>query len=368
MSRRRLLLPVVFAAALFGLVDGTAPRALSQGSGGASDESFESADGVKLNGRFYKAQVTKNNSCVILLPGYKKDPTKGDWDGLARRLAGEGYNVLLLQYRGHGKSTDINGKEFFGDPVLGPINARLVPGATKMPPKNSLHMQELKPNYMPMLVNDIMAARSFLERKNDAGEVNVGTMHLIGSGDVVPLGLFYIAAEWHREAERPTNEFARRPFVNGNAGVAGAPVGKDIASAIWLGADRPAAMPDGAVKGFVSGYAPDMRNETRMLFLVADKNEHDRSKAKYFYDEVLVAKGNPGKKVEKMELTEVRTIKGAKSLTGVDLLGKNDTFGTEDIISKYLKAIEDDRKAKARYNRQYTAPLPIALQTFGISP
>jgi hypothetical protein len=192
-------------------------------------------------------------------------------------------------------------------------------------------------------------------------------MHLIGAGDVVPLGLFYTAAEWHREAERPTNEFARRPFVNGGTAVAGTPVGKDIASAIWLGADRPTAMPDAAVKDFVSRIAPDMRNETRMLFLIADKNEHDRGKAKYFYDQVLVAAGN-GKKVEKMELTEVRTIKGAKSLTGVDLLGKNDTFGTEDIISKYLKAIEDDRKAKARYNRQYTAPLPIAIQTFGINP
>jgi len=362
---RRLLLPVVLLAALVGAAGVSTPRALSQGTG-PTDESFESVDGVKLNGRFYKAATTRNNSCVILMPGYKKDPTKGDWAGLATTLAKEGFNVLLLHYRGHGKSTDINGKEFFGELYLGPINARLVPGANKIPPKSSLHMAELKPAYLPMLVNDVMAARSFLERKNDAGEVNVSSTYLIGAGDAAPLGLFYIAAEWHREAERPTNEFARRPFVSGVAQPVSAPAGKDIAAAVWLSPDRPPALGDGVLKSFISAYAPDMRTETRMLFLAGDKNSQDKAKAKYYLDEVLVAKGQ-AKKVEKMELTEARTIKNC-SLSGVDLLGKNDTFGTEDIIVKYLRAVEDDRKGKARYNRQYTTPLPVALPTFGINP
>src|SRR4051812_28048717 len=120
MPRRRFLLPALFASAALGFVLGTAPPALSQAGVAPTDESFESADGVKLYGRFYKAVGSKNNSCVILLPQTRVDPTKGDWDGLGKRLAGEGYHVLLLHYRGHGKSTDMNGKEFFGHPILGP--------------------------------------------------------------------------------------------------------------------------------------------------------------------------------------------------------------------------------------------------------
>lgn len=365
MTRRRLLLPFLFAAGVLGLAAATAPPAAAQGQG-PSDESFESADGVRLNGRFYQAKASRNGSCVLLLPGFKKDPTKGDWDGLAKRLAGEGYHVLLLHYRGHGKSTDIDGKTFFGHPVLGAINTQFVPGANKKnPPKNSLTMAELKTQYYPMLVNDVMAARSFLERKNDSGEVNASTLYLVGAGDAAPLGLAFIAAEWHRAAQVP-NIAVPPQLVSGQARLfpGAAPAGKDIAACVWLSPERPSGMKDAELKGLAS-YAIGMRTETRMLFLAGEKDDTGKTRAKYFFDEVLVAKGRSG--LEKMELTEVRTIKNSK-LAGVDLLGKNDQFGTEDIISKYLRAVEDDRKGRARFERKYTAPLPVVLPTFGISP
>jgi hypothetical protein len=367
MSRRTALSFVLFAAAAVGLLGESAPVAVAQNVV-PTDESFESADGVKLYGRFYKAAVTKNGSCVLILPQFKKDPTKGDWDGLAKRLANEGYNVLILHYRGHGKSTDIIAKDFFGNPVLGQINAMLVPGANKTPPKSTLSMNELKPAYMPMLVNDVMAARSFLERKNDAGEVNVSTMYLIGAGEGCPLGMLYTATEWHREEKVP-NIAVPPQFVSSNRGLfpGGSPVGKDIAAAVWLSPDKTPSMSDGTVKSFISSYAPDMREETRMLFLYGEKDDNGKKHCKYYHDEVLVAKGKKGK-IEGMVLTEVRPVKGAKELKGVDLLGNNATFGTEDTISKYLKAVEDDRKGKARFNRNYTAPLPVALATFGINP
>jgi hypothetical protein len=324
---------------------------------------------VRLHGRFYKAGAAKNNSCVLLLPGYKKDPTKGNWDDLAKLLAKEGYNVLLLHYRGHGKSTDVAGRDFFGHPYLGPFNARWVSGANKNPPRNSLQMSDLKTQYAPMLVNDVMAARSFLERKNDTGEVNVSTMYLIGAGEACPLGILYIAAEWHREAIQP-NIAIPPAFVSGQRGFLippnADPVGKDIAACIWLTPERTPSLQDGVVKAFVARYAPEMRNETRMLFLHAEKDDEGKRKAKYYYDEVLVAKGKAN--VGQMELTEIRAIKNAKQLGGVDLLGKNDAFGTEDTILKYLRAIDDDRKGRARFNRGYAKPLPVVLPTFGVNP
>ncbi len=372
---RRLLLSLLFAAAAVGLVGLDANPTLAQAQPAApkgsdpTDESFESADGVKLNGRFYKAAKAGNGSCVLILPGYKKDPTKGDWGGLANRLSAEGYNVLILHYRGHGKSTDINGKEFFGQPILGPINTAMVKGATKNPPKNSLTMAELKPAYMPMLVNDVMAARTFLERKNDTGEVNVATMYLIGAGDAAPLGLLYTAAEWNREMQVPNLPpgllpqavTARRPLAAGPG-----PVGKDIAAAVWLSADKAPqnTMSETMLKGLINDIAPGIREETRMLFLYGDKDEGGKTKAKYYLDEVLVAKGSG--KTSKMLYTEGRPIKDCK-LAGVDLLGKDDKFATETTIVTYLNTVEKDRKGKARFERKYTNPLPVVLGSFGIN-
>jgi pimeloyl-ACP methyl ester carboxylesterase len=363
MPRRRLLLSAAFAAAALGLAALTAPPAAAQP--GPADESFESADGVKLNGRFYKAAAARNGSCVLLLPGYKKDPTKGDWDGLAKRLAGEGYNVLLLHYRGHGKSTDLDAKPFYGDPVLGPVNRAFVTGYGRNPPRGSLQMSELKRDYLPMLVNDVMAARSYLERLNDAGAVNVSTTYLIAAGDAVNIAALYWAAEWKREAQQP-NIAVPPSFIAGNRPVFIPPqadaAGKDLAGVVLLSPEKHPALPDNALKALVSRYAPDVRS-TRVLFLHGEKDEKGKAQAKYFHDEVLVAKG--GKKVDKMELTEIRAVKGSK-LSGVDLLGKNDLLGTEDTISKYLKAIEEDRKGKARFERKYTKPLPVHLPSFGI--
>jgi len=370
---RRLLQSLAFAATAAVLVGLDTPPAPAQAQppvpkgSDPTDESFESADGVKLNGRFYKAAKAGNGSCVLILPGYKKDPTKGDWGGLASRLSGEGYNVLILHYRGHGKSTDINGKEFFGNAYLGPINTALIKGSNKNPPKNTLTMAELPPKYLPMLVNDVMAARAFFERKNDTGEVNAATMYLIGAGDATPLGLFYIATEWYREMQLPNVPVPPQKVVFGRQLWAGpGPVGKDIAAAIWLSPDK-APQPvisDGAMKRLVSEVSPNVREETRMLFLYGDKDEAAKTKSKYYLDEVLVAKGSG--KTAKMLFTESRPIKDCR-LAGVDLLGKDDKFGTETMIVTYLATVEKDRKGKARFERKYTNPLPVDLASFGVN-
>jgi hypothetical protein len=368
MTLRRLLLPFTFAVAACIAALVSAPSAPAQPGVVPIDESFESPDGVKLNGRFYRATASKNNSCVLLLPGYKKDPTKGHWDDLAKLLAKEGYNALLLHYRGHGKSTDVSGRDFYSNPYIGPFNTRWVPGANRNPPRSTIQMADLRPQYLPVLANDIMAARAHLERKNDAGEVNISTLYLIGADEACALGLLYITAEWHREAVQPNVAVPpafiapRRVLIPPNADTAG----KDIAACIWLSPDRPPSLQDGTVKGFVSRFAPEMRTETRMLFLHAENDRQGQDRSRYFHDEVLVAKGRGN--LPKMDLTEIRPIKNAKQLTGVDLLGNNPTFGTEDLILKYLRAIDDDRRGKARFTRNYTKPLPIALQAFGINP
>ena len=40
----------------------------------------------------------------------------------------------------------------------------------------------------------------------------------------------------------------------------------------------------------------------------------------------------------------------------------------ETEINAHLRAIDDDRKGRARFNRGYAKPLPVVLQTFGVNP
>src|SRR5262245_18606393 len=82
-------------------------------------ESFETADGVKLQGIFYKAHPgkSKNNACVILIHPFKS-PTPGKkLNDLATTLAADGYNVLQFNLRGHGPiPTDVVATEFWKYP------------------------------------------------------------------------------------------------------------------------------------------------------------------------------------------------------------------------------------------------------------
>ena len=55
----------------------------------------------------------------------------------------------------------------------------------------------------------------------------------------------------------------------------------------------------------------------------------------------------------------------ANTLSGVNLLGNNDTLKTEDTIVQFLAAIQKERAKITRKNRNFTAPWFVALGEFG---
>ncbi|MGL4420890.1 MAG: alpha/beta hydrolase, partial [Gemmataceae bacterium] len=235
---RRFVLAGLFAAAALTLsvLDSVAQQPAATVAG--EDVVTETADGVKLACRYFKAAGTAK-ACVMILPGIKEtDAKRVAWDQLGSELATDGYHVLRLEWRGHGKSIDITPAQFWEKtPKLSEVNAKFVRGNTKAAAKNDLFDKDFKPGYYPMYVNDIMAGRSYLERKNDAGELNCSSIYLIGAADAAPLGFYYMTAEWKREAKEPNLPQPllfiagnRRGFVPANAD----PAGKDIAGAIWI--------------------------------------------------------------------------------------------------------------------------------------
>lgn len=308
----------------------------------SKDIGFTTADGVDIQGTLYKAVKNPSDApCVILLHSFGKDPNKGDWTGLAKTLARKGFNTLRFDFRGHGKSTVV--AKAFWDYTLYPENTKVLSAlAKKKPQPLKLERADLdkEPNYFPMLVNDLMAARIALDRKGDSKQLNTTSVYLIGAGDAATLGMMYMAAEWTRP-QKP-NDFERQnlrtmPTTYNDPRTS---AGKDIAGAIWLSPARPPSVSEVAMKNMVKAY-PDMRESNPMLCIYGDQDAAGKKMSDFIVNDVLVAKPQKGSKLNEVKLTQMRAIEKSK-LAGVGLLGQQ--LGTEKVIEDYLSVLEKDRK------------------------
>jgi pimeloyl-ACP methyl ester carboxylesterase len=356
--RSWILSPLVFAAIAGAALLSDPAFGLAQSKPGDPEEvSFQSADGVKLKGLYYKSVKGGNSPTAILLHGYATDPNKGDWDALARKLALDpktACNVLRFDFRGHGKSTDVNPNVFWSPRFA--VNARNIKGGSKVPPRGEISYKDFQKDYFPVLVNDIVAARHFLDLKNDANECNTSSIFVIGDKYSAALGMMWIASEWKRAGVA-----VGFPMVGGQAPPL---AGKDIAGAVWLSIEKPQSFPSNVYQTWVNNVAPDMRLENPMVFFYADKDTRGAENARYFLDQVLVA--NPkGGKLSKLPLTKGFPVKGGDKLAGVDLLGKG-SLNTETLILQAVEAIEKDRGQKGRIERKYNQPPYLDPKQVGV--
>lgn len=381
--RRRSFLSALFAAGVAGsLLVPAGPAAGQAPKKGSAPEdvSFDSADGVKLNARFWKQLTGTRGPVIMLLPAFKADPTKG-WDDLGSELSAANYNVLRLEYRGHGKSLDINHKQFFQDTVyLSAINQKMIKGAEK-PNKVAISKDDFRAGYSPMLVNDIMAARAYLDKKNDEGLVNTSSVYLIGAGDAATLGFLYMTAEWKREAKYnvvvPQAVIRATSPIRSNAD----PAAKDIAGAIWLSptqliSSERSRLPKTNIQSWARLIAPNLRDETPMLFLHGQDEQNGLTDSRFFFSDVLRAETKsseikplqqtfgPFEKTENKD--KLKKVEFPKTkLSGAALLGNDEKFKVETQIKAFLKSVQDERKNKAPIDRQQPKPLPIDLGSFG---
>ncbi|MBX9626973.1 MAG: hypothetical protein K2X82_24440 [Gemmataceae bacterium] len=367
--RRWMAAPLVFAAAAaVAVLCADAPPARAADP---VEETFPTADGVRLKGLFHRADKAREGNPVVVLlysPGPDRTMLKGDWDGLAATLNKQGFHVFRFDWRGHGKSTDIQDpQEFWKNPLTGPWNNKYIKGAAKKPVKNELAVKaDVNAKYFPAYVNDLAAVRTYLDQKNDEGAFNSSSIYLIGEKDAAALGMLWMAAEWERPAIAPLLGNGIHYKVVPTRGVVADPeAGKDIAGAIWLSGSR-GGLPEAAIKTWAQN-APRLRDNNPMLFLYGEKDPA-ASAGKTFVNEVLVAGGNKNLGVKKLEQTFLVPVPNSKTLTGVSLLGKNADLQTEDTIVKYLTARQKDRASITRKERRYVSPYYVDLSYFGLRP
>jgi pimeloyl-ACP methyl ester carboxylesterase len=329
---------------LAGVALGLLPQAAcAQGKGGKAKVKFETFDGVELHGTFWDGINGKKSPAIILLHEIGSNAQKAGWDEFATKLQTEGYAVLAFDFRGHDRSTSVSPKAFWN--IL--INKNLR-NAAKL--GSDISYKDFPPTYFPMLVNDIEAAKHFLDQQNDAGLCNSSSLIVIGAKDGATLGALWMALQY------------QTPVISKNA--VGLPViqgvqGEDLACGVWLSISPWINTQQMAVSRWLAAPGlrmfPAMREKVPMYMLCTEGNNN-----KNFCEDLRrVLKQGIKNRVSDLDYVKVFPGKDAQRLAGKDLLG----LGADKFIIKYLDTVLQNGgnpwQMKRVDNKQRLEPLPI---------
>jgi pimeloyl-ACP methyl ester carboxylesterase len=222
LSRTRWLLGLAFVFTLVSMKP-------AHGQNKPDPINFETGDGVKIVGTFWPSSKGKKAPVVMLLHDFKYGKggnSKADgWNSLAEALNKEGYAVLAFDFRGHGNSTSVT-NAFWMPPNVHNIKGMKAPPNPAKLPETISHTGFL-PSYYPQFVNDIAAAKAFLDRKNDGAELNSSNLIVIGAGEGATLGAIWMVSEWQKARATQGVGMVGAPKLHD-------PEGKDFVCAVWL--------------------------------------------------------------------------------------------------------------------------------------
>jgi alpha-beta hydrolase superfamily lysophospholipase len=329
-------LPAQTAKSTTGKAGAAKDKDKDKGADGKSRSiSFRSSDGVELQGNFYPAPPSgAKDACVLLLHNINAR-TGGDshadgWDHLAGTLQKEGYAVLTFDFRGFGKSKTVD-KEFWNR-AKNPQN-QTIRNALKMP--ETIDRADFRSDYYPNLVNDVAAAKAYLDRKNDGRELNASNLVVIGAGEGATLGALWLASEAHRKKDRASATPGLPPDFD-------QPELRDVSCAVWLSISPTLATRQVPVKAWLTDVGRDQK--VPMAFVYGSKDE----KAKNFAvaAESAIKPKTGTKKYDPKDTGDPRAYTGLKkldtSLSGSQLLQRS--LDTEKwVVKTYLADLFDAR-------------------------
>lgn len=323
------LLVLAVAAMIFG------PAAVAQDSKGEK-ANITTVDGVNLVGTFFPGRGA-SAPAVLMLHSLGESSKKEGWVSLAEKLQSKGYAVLTFDFRGHGASKDVNSQEFWKQP----FNRSNVKGSGK----ETIEFRDFSTVYQPALVNDIAAAKAYLDGKNDDKECNSSSLIVIGSETGATLGALWMRSEWYRCR-------VKQDAFTGNPIPSAQPEGGDIICGIWLtisptlGSYR-VNLPTLLMK-------PGKEKAVPLLFLHGEEDKVSQKIAKNLERSLVTYKGkdadgNP-KREEKYRYTAAVGLRS--KLKGVSLLQKS--LATDAHIIDYLDQVVQV-KGKGRTNQNFAS-------------
>jgi pimeloyl-ACP methyl ester carboxylesterase len=121
------------------------------------DVKFTTKDGWEIHATYYPGKLKKNAVPFIMLHGF--GGSRADYDGLAKYLQSLGHAAIVPDLRGHGQSNTRPGPK--GETVEEP--------------------EDLSNNEIKGFAADVEACKKFLREKNNAGELNIEMLTVIGA-------------------------------------------------------------------------------------------------------------------------------------------------------------------------------------------
>jgi hypothetical protein len=296
---------------------------------------FETVDKVEIHGTYYASDKKNEAPCALLLHPVTGTSQLGGWDSLALALQKKGFAVLTFDFRGHGGSKNVE-KTFW----LNPVNQRGIKTFSATNPREKIDFKDFnKSYYYPYLINDIAAAKEFLDNRNDQGECNSANLVLIGADTGATLG-----ALWLRE------ECCRYRVIGGGLQPQAdtKPEGKkDVVCAVWLSINP--SLGGSQVSPSHLLTLPGQMS-IPMAFVYGDGDSKGKQLATTLFRRMKAFRDAP-------KLTGAQAIEKAGKLTGEKLL--RSSLGTEDWIVKYADSVIAQTKGLSPYKKRLNDRTPF---------
>lgn len=147
------------------------------------DVNILTKDGVRLRATYYGGTKGKETVPVVLLHEFKGN--RHDMAGLAASLQkSHGHAALTVDLRGHGDSTE----------------------QADNPKKLEATSPTFTPHFQWMIKYDMEAVKTFLLEKNNAGEVNIDRLCLVGAEMGASVAMIWTTIDWSWPQLAPTKQ------------------------------------------------------------------------------------------------------------------------------------------------------------------
>jgi alpha/beta hydrolase fold len=330
------------------------------------DVSLPTVDGLRLSGVWYPGAKGKSSDVVMMLHNWGESMSKGDWSSLAQALHQKGFAVLMFDFRGHGKSTTprtIDKPEEFLNARKYPFNRHAGTNATRPEQLKGLDYHRfIKERYFPYLVNDIAAARRFIDGRNDQGECNAGRIFVIADREMCSLSLLWGATEFHRRGINPIAVGAAPP--NHIAG-------SDIMGAVWLNYKSNPSVSPIIEKMLRDRELADkierpLEDKVSVAFVFSEDDKEGASIPRIWFNRWGI---KPNQNEDRDKGKYMIRVKGAKNLQGVNLLDPK--LKADEPILEFITATKKKNLTGNDFVERHPSVIeavPVPLERYGLKP
>ena len=268
------------------------------------DVTLETKDGLSIKATYYAGTAKKETVPVILV--HALEGQRGDYHAFAVYLQSQGFAAIAPDLRGHGQSKL---KKPDGTPV-------------------AIDPDKLMRPELEAMVQDVEACKKFLLEKNNAGELNIEMLAIVGAEYGGIVAVRWAAADW---AARDLPAYKQ---------------GRDVKAIVLLSpldAYKAVTMRDALA------FAP-VQSQISMMFVAGTKDSKATKEAKKVYDALqrhhpkLPDDPDERRKVQELYLIQPETIVSGTKLLANAVLVRD--LQVREMIAIFLERRLLDRKAE----------------------